>query len=115
MNHEQGCGAEAVDGHGSLLVLAILSLIAGAATGLVAAVFRLSLDQADHLRDALIVWAHGGSDPLGAMTAGILMCSGLHATWLLIAIGLLNGTAQGFVMPAANALAVERAPSARRG
>jgi MFS family permease len=52
---------------------------------------------------------------LGAMTAGILLCSGLHATWLLVAIGLLNGSAQGFVMPAANALAVDRAPSGRRG
>ena len=52
---------------------------------------------------------------LGAMTAGILLCSGLHGTWLLVAIGLLNGTAQGFVMPAANALAFERAPSGRRG
>ena len=52
---------------------------------------------------------------LGAMTAGILLCSGLHATWLLVAIGVLNGTAQGFVMPAANALAFERAPSGRRG
>jgi MFS family permease len=52
---------------------------------------------------------------LGAMTAGVLVCSGLHATWLLVLIGLLNGTAQGFVMPAANALAVERAPAGRRG
>ena len=52
---------------------------------------------------------------LGAMTAGILLCSGLHATWLLVLIGVLNGTAQGFVMPAANALAFERAPSGRRG
>jgi len=52
---------------------------------------------------------------LGAMTAGILLCSGLHATWLLLLIGVLNGTAQGFVMPAANALAVEPAPSGRRG
>ncbi len=52
---------------------------------------------------------------LGAMTAGILLCSGLHATWLLMLIGVLNGAAQGFVMPAANALAFERAPSGRRG
>jgi MFS family permease len=52
---------------------------------------------------------------LGAMTAGILLCSGLHATWLLVMIGVLNGTAQGFVMPAANALAFERAPHGRRG
>ena len=52
---------------------------------------------------------------LGAMTAGVLLCSGLRATWLLIVIGVLNGTAQGFVMPAANALAFERAPGGRRG
>ena len=52
---------------------------------------------------------------LAAMTAGILLCSTLHATWLLVAIGLLNGTAQGVVMPAANSLAFERAPAGRRG
>ena len=52
---------------------------------------------------------------MGAMTAGIVLCSALHATWLLVLIGVLNGTAQGFVMPAANALAVERAPVGRRG
>ncbi len=52
---------------------------------------------------------------LAAMTVGILLCGSLHATWLLVLIGVLNGAAQGFVMPAANALAVERAPSGRRG
>ncbi len=52
---------------------------------------------------------------LGAMAAGILLCSGLHATWLLVLIGVMNGTGQGFVMPAASALAFERAPSGRRG
>ena len=52
---------------------------------------------------------------LAAMTAGILLCSSLHVTWLLVAIGLLNGTAQGVVMPAASALAFERAPAGRRG
>jgi CIC family chloride channel protein len=41
-----------------LLVLALLALLVGAATGLVGAVFRLSLVQADRLRDALISWAH---------------------------------------------------------
>jgi chloride channel protein, CIC family len=44
---------------GSLLVLAPLALVAGAATGIVGALFRLSLEQADRLRDALIWWAHG--------------------------------------------------------
>ena len=44
---------------GSLLGLALLSLVAGAAAGLVGAIFRLSLEQADHFRNALIGWAHG--------------------------------------------------------
>jgi MFS family permease len=52
---------------------------------------------------------------LGGMTLGILLSSTLNGTWLLVLIGLLNGTAQGFVMPAANALAFERAPHGRRG
>jgi MFS family permease len=52
---------------------------------------------------------------LGAMTAGILLCGGLQETWMLLLIGILNGSAQGFVMPAANALAFERAPAGRRG
>jgi chloride channel protein, CIC family len=45
------------EGHGSLLVLALLALIVGAAAGLVGAIFRLTLEQADRLRDALIAWA----------------------------------------------------------
>jgi len=47
------------EGHGSLLVLALLALIVGAAAGLVGAIFRLTLQQADRLRDALIAWAQG--------------------------------------------------------
>jgi chloride channel protein, CIC family len=44
---------------GSLAVLAILSLVVGAVVGLVGAVFRLSLEQADRLRDASVAWAQG--------------------------------------------------------
>jgi len=46
-------------GGGSLLALALLALVAGALAGLVGAIFRLSLNQADRLRDAMIQWAHG--------------------------------------------------------
>jgi chloride channel protein, CIC family len=41
------------------VMLAFLSLIAGAATGVLGAGFRLALDKADHSRNALIAWAHG--------------------------------------------------------
>lgn len=44
---------------GNLLILAALSLVVGAAAGLVGAMFRLTLQQADHLRNLLIDWAHG--------------------------------------------------------
>jgi CIC family chloride channel protein len=44
---------------GGLWALALLALVAGAVTGLVGAIFRLSLEQADRLRDVLIGWAHG--------------------------------------------------------
>ena len=51
--------AEPAEKQRGLLTLALLSLLAGAAAGLIGAVFRLSLDQADHLRNALIIWAQG--------------------------------------------------------
>jgi chloride channel protein, CIC family len=44
---------------GGLFALALLALVAGAVAGFVGAIFRLSLEQADRLRDALIGWAHG--------------------------------------------------------
>ena len=47
------------DDDGSLLVLAVLALIVGAISGLVGAIFRLSLERADYLRNVLIEWAYG--------------------------------------------------------
>jgi CIC family chloride channel protein len=47
------------DGDGSLLALALLALVAGALAGLVGAVFRLTLAEADSGRNAFIAWAHG--------------------------------------------------------
>jgi MFS family permease len=47
-------------------------------------------------------------------TLGLFLVSGLHATWLLVLVGVLNGTAQGFVFPAASAMAFEAAPGGRR-
>ena len=49
------------EGHseGGLLALALLALVAGVLAGLVGAIFRLCLAQADRLRDVLIARAHG--------------------------------------------------------
>src|SRR5262249_61600838 len=37
---------------------ALPSLVAGSLTGLLGALFRLSLDRVDHFRNVLVVWAH---------------------------------------------------------
>ncbi len=49
-----------------LLGLGLLSLLGGAAAGFVGATFRLTLEQADRGRNALLVWAH-------TMPAGVLL------------------------------------------
>src|SRR5262245_63005459 len=49
---------EDADDRSGLLQLAILSLAAGAVTGLVVALYRLCLDRADQLRHVFIDWAH---------------------------------------------------------
>jgi chloride channel protein, CIC family len=52
-------GADQTDGQSGLVTLGALSLLVGAVAGLVTALFRLALDQADSFRNALIAWAHG--------------------------------------------------------
>jgi CIC family chloride channel protein len=51
--------AEPAQANGSLLVLALLTPIVGATSGLVGASFRLALTAADRFRNAAIAWAHG--------------------------------------------------------
>jgi len=60
-NREPELNAKAAEREGSLVVLALVSLLGGAASGLLGAVFRLALEQADRFRDAVLAWAHGGS------------------------------------------------------
>src|SRR6266511_2880693 len=66
-----------------LFALALLSLLAGAAAGLIGAVFRLLLDQADRFRDALITWAHG--ETLAGFLLVIVTCAAATAVaaWLV--------------------------------
>jgi len=59
MKTDAEAGGPGEDGHHSLLILALVSLVVGALTGLVGAVFRIALEHADRLRDTLIYWAHG--------------------------------------------------------
>jgi hypothetical protein len=58
MTSEQKSASDRDSDQGSLLVVAVLALIAGAVSGLVGALFLLLLERADRFRDAIIVWAH---------------------------------------------------------
>jgi chloride channel protein, CIC family len=60
MNGDLKRAKNQADCEGSLLVLSLLSLIVGAISGTVGAIFRLSLEQADRSRNLLIAWAHEG-------------------------------------------------------
>lgn len=74
---------EALTGSARLLVLAFLSLFAGASAGLLAAAFRLALSQADRIRAAMLVWSHGhGAVGLFA-TIGICAVATTVAAWLV--------------------------------
>jgi CIC family chloride channel protein len=72
MDTDRDGAARPPDGHGSLVVLALLAIVAGAATGLVCAVFRIVLMQAERWRDILIAWAHGY--PIAGFGLVVLAC-----------------------------------------
>jgi CIC family chloride channel protein len=78
--------------YGSLLVLALLAPIAGAAAGLIGAIFRLALIVADRFRDGAIAWAHGwnlagflciaaGGAAAFAIAAWLVRRFSPHAAW----------------------------------
>ena len=84
MSDEPEGSAQPVEGTGGLLMLAFLSLIAGAATGVLGAGFRLALEKADHSRNALIAWAHG------ERLAGFLLVTALCAAATFVAAWLVR-------------------------
>lgn len=72
------------EGRGRLLVLALLALIAGAASGLLGAVFRLALERADRFRDSVVAWAHGEA------LAGLLLIISVAAAATALAAWLVR-------------------------
>src|SRR5262245_22524025 len=83
MNRDPDTDAQTTDARLSLLTLALVALVVGAATGLVGAVFRLALAHADRARDVLIAWAHGHA--LWGFLVVLSMCAAatLVAAWLV--------------------------------
>jgi CIC family chloride channel protein len=90
-------------------VLGLLSLLVGAGSGLVGAAFRLALEQADHLRNVLLRWAHGES------VAGILLVSAACAAATAVAAWLVrrySPYASGSGIPHVEAVLKQEIPQA---
>src|SRR5215470_12091131 len=68
----------------NLSVLALLSLIAGAAAGLLAALFRLALQRADRFRDWALSWGHSYG------IVGFLVILGVSAITTALAASLVR-------------------------
>jgi chloride channel protein, CIC family len=88
MDEDQGRAARAAGetaaGEGNLLVLAVLALVVGAASGLIGALFRLTLIWCDGLRDQWIAWARTGS------FAGLLIVIGGTAAAVALAAWMVR-------------------------
>ena len=84
VSRNQNVPFEADDRPGNLLALALLAPVVGAAAGLVGALFRLALEKADRMRDALIGGAHGEH------LLGFLAVAGACAAATLVAASLVR-------------------------
>src|SRR5271154_1946257 len=109
MNTKLEPTVETSEREGSLLMLALLAPVAGAATGILGAIFRLSLARADRFRDALIVWTHGQK------AAGFLLLVAACASATAIAAWLVrrySPVASGSGIPNVEAVLEGRLPQA---
>jgi chloride channel protein, CIC family len=95
--------------HDSLPVLALLALIAGAGAGLIGALFRLALEEADRFRDGLITWAYGGK-----LAGFLLVTAGASAAVALAAwlVRRFSPYASGSGIPQVEAALDEELPPA---
>jgi CIC family chloride channel protein len=83
MKPEEKPAAKAEPGPGNLLVLGLLSLVVGAATGLVGAFFRICLDWADDMRNSLVSWAQGENFPGLLLVTITCAAATAIAAWLV--------------------------------
>ena len=102
--------AETADNaNGSVLMLGIVSLVAGAATGFVGALFRLCLERVDQFRDAFIAWATGvGAIGIVVVVAACAVAAGV-AAWL---VRRFSPHAAGSGIPHVEAVLNEKLPPA---
>jgi chloride channel protein, CIC family len=77
-NHDPGAQKDAPQGRGPTR-LVLVAAASGVVTGVVGAAFRLSLDQADPLRTALIGWSRQW--PSVGWLAPVSIAAALIAAW----------------------------------
>src|SRR5262245_37052941 len=76
--------AEVIDDErGGVLTLAAVSLVAGAATGLVGALFRICLERANEFRDVFVRWAAGVGVVGFALVVVVCAVAAAVAAWLV--------------------------------
>ncbi len=94
---------------GSLAVLTVLALVVGAISGAVVAVFMLLLEQADQLRDGLVVRAHAeGPEGFWLLLAACAAAAGIAASL----VRRLSPQAVGSGIPHVEAVLNEQLPEA---
>jgi chloride channel protein, CIC family len=103
---------QVADERRSLLGLAAMALIVGAATGCVGAIFRLLLAYADRLRDAIIAWAHGHAIPGFLIVVGACAVATSIAAWM---VRRFSPHASGSGIPHVEAVLHEQIPPAPFG
>jgi CIC family chloride channel protein len=110
MSREPERAISEVERPGSLLALALLALVVGAAAGLIAAIFLRALQWADGLRDAGIAWAHERG-PAG-FTVVVANCSAATAiaAWM---VNRFSPQASGSGIPHVEAVLNKEIPQAR--
>ena len=82
MSPEAERSTDAPEGRG-LLTLTVLALLGGAASGFVASVFRLVLEQSDRWRNTFIGWAHGWTLLGFLLVVGAAGGAATVAAWLV--------------------------------
>jgi CIC family chloride channel protein len=97
---------------GNLLALAILAPIAGAASGLIGAIFRLALEEADRFRNALITSAYDFKFAGFLLVAGSCAAVVTAAAWL---VRRFSPYASGSGIPHVEAALKEQVPPAPPG
>lgn len=94
---------------GRLLVLALVALIAGVASGLLGAAFRLALARCDRFRDSLVAWAQGQALAGFLLIIGMATAATALAAWL---VRRFSPDATGSGIPVVEAELKEKRPDA---